>query len=248
MIKGFIITIADDAGLNAANACFDSILSTESTIEPEIFPATTPETLVFHDPVTEYIKNFDAKTFEPKWPEWNWPLNPKENHRDFKTGVFKFAYDAKDQRKVKACTVSHARLWEKCVELDEPILILESDALFTRKFTFSDVQDRAWGVLGLNDPRGATRKAQVFYEKAVAHTKPGVYNVPKVDDAPVPQGLAGNSAYLIQPYAAKQLLLGMNDYGLWPNDAYICQELWPWIKITQPFYTKVQGLPSSTKG
>ena len=242
MIKGFIITVADNDGIEAAYHCHDSIVNTGSAVEVEIYPATTPINL-----------EFDIDCFSPlidykKWPGWNWPKTPSESKLDWKTGLQKNWYKAVDQKKVMACAVSHARLWKKCVDLDEPIVILESDALFTRKFDYADVQDKLWGVLGLNDPRGATRLSMIFYKACVANEEPGVYNVPKVDDRPVPQGLAGNSAYIIRPSAALALLNGLNEYGLWPNDAYMCRELWPWLKVTQPFYTKVQGLPSSTTG
>lgn len=36
---------------------------------------------------------------------------------------------------VKGCFYSHYRLWEKCVELNEPIIVLEDDVVFSRGFT-----------------------------------------------------------------------------------------------------------------
>ena len=54
-----------------------------------------------------------------------------------------------------------------CIDLDEPVVVLESDAIFTRKFDFKDLtKDFKGGIIGLNDPRGATRKARVFHEKS----------------------------------------------------------------------------------
>jgi len=237
MINGYIITVTNDIGIDAAYRCIDSIENTGSTIDPEIFEATTPESMASDIGI---LSSYNTR--------WNWPESHFEDGLDMKTGLYKFQYAAQNQEKVKACSISHARLWKKCVDMDEPIVILESDALFTRKFDYADVQDKLWGALGLNDPRGATRKSMIFYKACIANESPGVYNVPKVDEQQVPQGLAGNSAYIIRPSAAKDLLNGLNEYGLWPNDAYMCKQLWPWLKVTQPFYTKVQGLPSSTKG
>jgi len=242
MINGYIITVTtDNNAIESAYKCIDSIEETGSAIEYEIFDATTPENLKNHMPYSPLVDT-------GKKIMWNWPIMSSDDGLDMKSGLYKFTYAANDQRKVAACSVSHARLWQKCVDINEPIMILESDALFIEQFNFKDVQNYTWGVLGLNDPRGATRKASVFYEKCLAYGGPGVYTVPKVDDESVPQGLAGNSAYIIRPAAASSLLKGINEYGLWPNDAYMCRQLWPWIKVTQPFYTKVQGLPSSTKG
>ena len=38
------------------------------------------------------------------------------------------------------CFLSHWRLWEKCIELNEPILILEDDAVCTDRFNIKDSQ------------------------------------------------------------------------------------------------------------
>jgi glycosyl transferase family 25 len=38
---------------------------------------------------------------------------------------------------VKGCFYSHYRLWQKCVELNEPIIIWEDDIVLTRPYTQS---------------------------------------------------------------------------------------------------------------
>ena len=50
-----------------------------------------------------------------------------------------------------------------CAEGSDPIVVLEHDALFTRKFATSDLTEQ-WkgGIIGLNNPIGATRRAHVF--------------------------------------------------------------------------------------
>ena len=37
------------------------------------------------------------------------------------------------------CFLSHWKLWEKCIELDEPILVLEDDAVITDKFSYDEL-------------------------------------------------------------------------------------------------------------
>lgn len=49
---------------------------------------------------------------------------------------------------VKGCFYSHYRLWEKCVEFDEPIWIFEDDVLFVRKYHPVDFDDVLITVLG----------------------------------------------------------------------------------------------------
>ena len=141
-----------------------------------------------------------------------------------------------------ACTLSHKRLWERCIELNEPIMILEHDTIFTRFFEPFDFEG---DILGLNDPRGATRKSNVFHDRVSA--KEGVSDCPMVDYQNVPQGLAGNSAYIIKPSGAKHLLNLIDEYGFWPNDAIMCNQLCPnMLKVVYPYYTKVQGMKSTT--
>jgi hypothetical protein len=101
------------------------------------------------------------------------------------------------------------------------------------------------GILGLNDPRGATRRSDVFHN--VASSKMGLQDVPTVDDMQVPQGLAGNSAYLITPTAAKKLLDKVREVGIWANDALMCKQFFPWMQVVYPYYTTIQrGLKSTT--
>ena len=58
--------------------------------------------------------------------------------------------------------VSHMRLWEECIDLKKDIVILEHDALFTNKFVHKE--GYMGNVIGLNDPRGMTRKSGVFHD------------------------------------------------------------------------------------
>ena len=70
--------------------------------------------------------------------------------------------------------------------------------------------------------------------------------IPTVDDYNIPQGLAGNSAYIIKPGGAKKMLDAVKEYGMWPNDALMCKQLIKKMGVTKELYTRVQGLPSST--
>lgn len=214
-------------------ASVDATLATEATlvssdVELTRFEATTPENL--HEHVNEHFPAI----------QYTYPPQGKTIIHE-ETGLKLSGYHTTDIAKKFACTISHARLWKKCVELDEDIMILEHDAYFTRPFYEFDWQG---GILGLNDPRGATRKAHIFYYKSSA--QPGVIDCPYVDNENVPQGLAGNSAYIIRPFAAKFLISKLKEYGVWPNDALMCNQICPWLKVVYPYYTKVQGNISTT--
>ena len=63
----------------------------------------------------------------------------------------------------------------------------------------------------------------------------------------MPQGLAGNSAYIIKPYFAEKLLNKLEQKGGWPNDAIMCKQFFKGeLKVVYPYYTTIQGVQSTT--
>ncbi len=173
---------------------------------------------------------------------WNYPWEGQVV--DFQSGLVKNAYRTKDFRKRMACAMSHYCLWLKSYETRENILVLEHDAEFTCKLDI-DIDQNRFGVLGINSPIGATRKSQVYHD--MIQKNPNQYQeVPYIDDIKIPQGLAGNSAYIVTPWAAKEMIDKVYEYGLWPNDAIMCRQLFPFLGVTKKYYTKTQGLKSTT--
>jgi len=175
---------------------------------------------------------------------WNYPWIG--NVIDIATGLLKSTYPTANKLARISCSLSHYELWLKCALGDEQILILEHDAHFNKKLdtTFSESK---YDIIGINHPHGATRRARVFLAQ-IDQTDAGseVQIVPTVDDANIPQGIAGNSAYIIKPNGAKHLIKLCAEYGLWPNDAIMCKQLVKKLGVSKTFYTGVQGLPSTT--
>ena len=197
-----------------------------------------------------YIEKFDATTAKNAVKElmdwdilWNYPWEGKVT--DIATGLIKSAYPTAVKEKRVACSISHFRLWTKCFETKEPILVLEHDALFIKKLDYEYILQSNFDVIGINDPRGATRRAQMCYDIIHRNSKP-IQNVPKIDEYNIPQGLAGNSAYILKPEGAERLISSVFKYGLWPNDAIMCDQLIDGMGVTKIFYTAVQGLQSTT--
>ena len=209
--------------------CFKSLWDNDSEIIIEPFQQTSPDTLVNH------LEDFPEL-------KWNYPVY-NETRVDEETGVTLRGYKTNDINKVFACTISHARLWKICVERSEEIMILEHDAIFTRKFESFEWKG---GVLGLNDPRGATHSSMLFHN--IVSNNEGIQNTPWVKPAfDIPQGLAGNSAYIIKPYFAEKLLNKLKQKGGWPNDALMCKQFFPnELKVIYPYYTKLQPMQSTT--
>ena len=175
---------------------------------------------------------------------WNYPWEGKVS--DLKSGLIKSAYTTADPRKRISCFVSHWYLWQKCVKLDEMILILEHDSRFIKKLPADSTFARAdFDIIGINDPSMATRKSKLYHDMILERVD-FFQPVPRIDEFNIPQGVAGNSAYVIKPAGAKLMLELSQEYGMWPNDALMCYQLVPKLGVTRNFYTRIQGLRSTT--
>lgn len=194
------------------------------------------------------LKRFDAitprevdvllKEYKIKWT-YPWEGQKKKN------GLTLTAYPTKNRKARIACALSHFSLWEDVLFYNEPILILEHDAIFIQRVPEKLFNIPNGNVIGINNPLGATRRSQLFHQK-VKGIFAELVDVPDIDTPDVPQGLAGNSAYIINKYGAEQAIKNVKKNGLWPNDATLCKQLIGGMKVTTQYYTKVQGLRSTT--
>jgi GR25 family glycosyltransferase involved in LPS biosynthesis len=195
--------------------------------------------IVRYDAITpDKVDNF----MEISGIKWNYPWEGEVV--DFATGLKKSAYKTVNPKARMACACSHYSLWQESSTTNTTMLILEHDAYFTNKIDF-DPKDIKADILGINNPLGATRKSQLYYDM-IMQSVASYQLVPWIDNAYVPQGLAGNSAYIIKPSGAKYLIELVKQYGLWPNDAIMCRQLVPRLGVTRKFYTNIQGLKSTT--
>ena len=224
-MKAYIITLTTHPkSMAAAKRCIGS-----ANIPISIFDAVTEE---------------DAeRIMREEKIMWKYPW--KGEQMDFKAGLRKSAYPTANPLRRVACFLSHYMLWKMCIEKDEPIMILEHDAIFIKPFDETAFMKAECDIISMNDPRGATRRAQDFHEK-LQQGHQTIQRVPTIDDLMVPQGLPGNSAYIIKPSGAKKMLDLVKEYGAWPNDALMCKQLIQSIASSKIYYTKVQGTPSTT--
>ena len=204
-----------------SDRCVQSIIDTESDLDIIKFPAITPDNM---------------------WKvNYTWPLRKKRLCE--KTNLLLSAYKTYDNNKRIAAAQSHYMLWRKCLTLNKPILILEHDAIFIKKF---DMNIMEWwpgeGAISINNPIGATFGSKEYDEKL----QNGINEVPWLVDRNIPQGLPGNSAYVLYPDAARELIRLQDEIGWWPNDAIMCKQLCPWIRCYKPYLTKCQGIKSTT--
>jgi len=229
-MKAYCITLKDDTiSENGFNKVWQSAKTLNCNFHVKRFNATTAK--------TAFQELTDWDIF------WNYPWEGKVT--DIATGLIKSAYPTAVKEKRVACAISHFRLWTKCFETNEPILVLEHDAEFVNMLDYQYILDSKYQVIGINNPLGATRRARQYFDTIKKNNKP-IQPVPTIDEWNIPQGLAGNSAYIIKPEGAERLIANTYDYGMWPNDALMCKQLVDNLGVTKTFYTKVQGLKSTT--
>ena len=192
------------------------------------FQAVTPDT------VEEEMKEHGVR--------WTYPWDG-ETRCTF-SGLKLRPYKTRDSKSRMACFMSHYKLWKRIRNGGSPAIILEDDAVLVGDPVLEFVM--TYPIVGLNDPRGATRRAATFH--ATVHLSHGdVVPCPWVDeDRLVPQGLAGNSAYYMSPSGADCMIRLTERLGAWPNDALMCNQLLPnMLGVTKKYYTRVSGRKST---
>lgn len=208
-MDAFVITLyGNEYSERVAQRCIDS-----ANIEVRRFPACSA--------------NRAERVLEGMGIEWTWGrgyrgLDHKPYGGDYAARV--------------GCFVSHYMLWKHCKTINEPVLILEHDAVFVRDFAPFEFDH----ICMINDPRGATPRGEWWSMKMIDRG-PGVWPKTTVFDDKRPDGLAGNSAYVIKPHAAEKLIRLVDTVGAWPNDALICRQLFDGLQEHFPFITEVQS-------
>lgn len=140
---------------------------------------------------------------------------------------------------VGACFASHYLLWKKCVELNEPILILEHDAIFV-----DNIPD-------------------IDFEMCVSFGRPSYvriwdmsWHTPKEGlSLPLEDNFLGHHAYAIKPEAASILCDDVKGRELLANDIWMDKHTYPWLQEYRPFpiwadtnFSTVQAkIPNSKK-
>ncbi len=105
----------------------------------------------------------------------------KENPKAFTPGV-------------RGCFYSHYRLWQKCVELNEPIVIWEDDIKLSRSYIPVEWEDVL--VLALGHPTKSA-KYMHYLENPTGKAAAADY---------YQSSMPGNCGYAIKPHAAKKLV------------------------------------------
>jgi len=229
MIARIITLSGNKASLESAQRCINSSAGAGNEFDIKIFEAVTAEQV--------------PRIMNKNMFQWSYPIEGSRD--DFATGMRLNSYPTAVIERRIACFLSHYFCWKEAVDTNEPVLILEHDAIFNYKFDPQEFIDSKWEAVGINDPRGATRRANNYHDIVQTFTK-NMQQVPSIDEFNIPQGMAGNSAYVIKPSLANKAIKKFKEIGMWPNDALLCRQLFPAIAQTKQYYTKVQGIESTT--
>ena len=227
-MKAFVITLKDN---NYSERCSDRCINSAAEFGVKVFK------YYGIDKEHAYI------AMEENGLKWSWANNNTEPTTCPITGLHTFPYTSADTTLAAltskiGCSMSHYLLWKRCVDEDEPILILEHDAVFLRplpEFEFN-------GICQINDPSGASPGGVWWSRQMKARGGEGAFEktwVRKENERLTPDGLAGNSAYVIKPWAAQELIDKYHELGVWPNDATMCKQLFPYLEEYYPFITKI---------
>jgi GR25 family glycosyltransferase involved in LPS biosynthesis len=95
---------------------------------------------------------------------------------------------------VMGCFDSHYRLWEKCVELDQPIMIFEDDVSFTRPYHPVEFDEVLITVFG-----NPTKSAKYYHYLTDSTGEPRAEGYWQ-------SSMPGTPGYAIKPIAAKKLV------------------------------------------
>lgn len=230
-MKAYVITLEGNPySEQAAERCINSARENGLTVEK--FPAVAADSA--------------ERVMMENNLSWTWADGNTREMICPQTQLRHFPYRTRDFKAKIGCSMSHYLLWQRCINLGEPVLILEHDAVFVRAFP---VGIEFQGICQINDPSGATVRGSQWSRSMKQRGGSGVFEktwVRAEHERDIPDGLAGNSAYLVKPWAARELVRAFQVFGVWPNDATICKQLFPYLEEYYPFITVVKQTQSTT--
>jgi GR25 family glycosyltransferase involved in LPS biosynthesis len=176
-MKNYIICLSKiPASIETATKLKDKLL--ELGVTAELFEGTYgSDSIKMMEEENRTIHPWGIKGPDhPISPEW-----VNENAKAFSPGV-------------RGCFYSHYRLWQKCVELNEPIIIWEDDIVIARPYIPVDWEDVL--VLALGHPTKSGKYMKYLETPA---------GEPKAEDY-WQASMPGCCGYALKPHAAKKLV------------------------------------------
>lgn len=229
-MKARVITIQGHAYSEASSAaCIQSARAND--IEVSVFDAVTSDTVEVE--------------MAQHGLQWTWANHNSSWCQCPISGLDHFPYRTQDIRRKMACAMSHYLLWRECAAQDDVYLILEHDARFVRHMPNINFH----GACQINDPRRGGYRGAWHSDVMSQRGSQGVHplTAKRPTHSRIPDGFSGHSAYLIKPWAAREFVNAYHRLGMWPNDATVCLQLFPWLEEYYPFITVVDQQESTTQ-
>lgn len=140
----------------------------------------------------------------------------------------------KNRLGVLGCFISHYELWLKCIELNEPMIILEHDGYMLRTIP-SDINEHYTDVLLLDPFKPTSEQYDLLISDS--STLPVDYYTPIADkQTKYGEFVFGAYAYCIKPEAAEKLTLFARSVGILPTDVHIHRPLVDIQSTTVPIF------------
>ena len=194
-MKSYIIYVkGHEKSEQYANACLKSCLN--SGFEAELLEGVTPDTIDQYDQYPE-IEDGRATYFK------------KENTKKYLTK--------------KSCFTNHVRVWEKCIELNEPVAFLEQDSYCV--WNWDNIRFDELLILNIQSAFKQPVFDHIGYKpnfqlsKHVYNQSPLVYNKKNAWNESIM--IPGTAAYAITPKGASRLLDNLATYGWDQSDYFI---------------------------
>ena len=178
-------------------------------------------------------------------PEFFKAIHGKDSEHHYeKTGIKPQGKFKKNRLGVVGCFFSHYYLWQKCIDLNEPIVILEHDG-FVIKDIDPSLLDTFNDVLKLDrlDPYDVKYNRKIEQESNLSTTvQPYNYNNKKVRKVELGDYFKGAYSYIIKPQGAQKLIDFISINGHRPADQQINSAILelkttvPTLARLHPFY------------
>lgn len=169
-------------------------------------------------------------------------ITPRYKFKKKKAGVF-------------GCFLSHYYLWKMCVELNEPIVILEHDGYFIKDMP-NNIVEKFTDVLKLDnlDPYSKSYDRNVIDEQNLDITIKKYHNTAAkfLEKNQTGNYMRGAYSYIIKPHAAKKIIDWISTNGFVPADQQIgdalvdIQVITPTVARLHPAYSGKIGELSLT--
>jgi glycosyl transferase family 25 len=137
---------------------------------------------------------------------------------------------------VMGCFMSHFTLWKKCIELNEPIIILEHDAI-----VYSEIPlDLLTGTICTNIGKPSYGRKKKPKLNLLNKVKNRIFGQRVIQTLFSKKCIPGNHGYYLEPAGAKLLVEGAHKLKFCAADLFMNKQDFPFIKEIYPWAVTVE--------